>query len=83
MKINSKTQLRREILSRVGNTGWLDNIWFDSYGNWSIHSAGTICPNELKITFGFFSQEYGETVKELNRSITIGFLEIESMVDEL
>ena len=78
-RLKNKTELRAEIKERVGNTGWLDNIWVDTYGNWSIHSTGTICPDEEKYTFGLFARDYGES---LDKAISKGFTEMEEWLNE-
>jgi len=80
MKLQSKTALREEIKDRAGNLGWLDNIWIDEYGNWSIHSTGTICPDEIKVSFGEIAEQcYGES---LNSAITRGFKSVEKKLDK-
>ena len=73
-KLKNKTALRNEVKSRVSNTGWMDNIWVDSHGNWTIYSVGTICPDEKKYTFGIFACDYGES---LDKAITRAFQDIE------
>ena len=77
MTIKNKTNLRREIKSRVGNTGSLDNVWIDpATGEWIIHSSGTTCPGMIKKNFLSLAVWNGwdETV---NQAITRNFLDLE------
>ncbi len=74
--INNKTRLRKEIKRRAGTVGELDNIWFDKDGDWTICSAGTICPNEMKVSVRrvISYRQYGYT---LDKAITEAFLDIQ------
>jgi len=78
--LKRRTVLRDEIKSRDGSTGWLDAIWIDQHGNWSIHSTGTICPGEIKVPFTSFSPYYGES---FDAAISRIFREIDNSIAEL
>lgn len=76
MRLRKKTELRKIIKERVGTVGEYDIVLIDRYGEWSIHSTGTACPNEMKVCIRTFLS-YIDTGVTIDKSITEAFLDIE------